>query len=143
MEPNLENPEYYSVSERLQIRCYDLLDRSEKQQMESFQLNRERLQLQKDVRVLQIEKKEAEEKLQSMETERNQLRAEKDQLQGCTRCVICLTNDRDTMFEPCSHFSFCKSCATRYLAYERATGRVPSCPVCRGSIAAIRNAYVT
>lgn len=40
-------------------------------------------------------------------------------------CVICMTNLRDCLLEPCSHFACCEECI------KQLTGL--SCPVCRQS----------
>lgn len=43
-------------------------------------------------------------------------------------CVICLTNDKDTVVMPCRHLCLCKECAQELQA------RSPKCPVCRGPL---------
>ena len=39
-------------------------------------------------------------------------------------CIICMTNYRDCVLEPCSHFACCEECI------KKLTGL--ACPVCRG-----------
>ena len=46
-------------------------------------------------------------------------------------CVICLTNEKDTICKPCKHVSLCSSCAQVVFQSER------KCPVCRQGIAEI------
>ena len=43
-------------------------------------------------------------------------------------CVICLTEDKDTLAKPCKHVSLCHSCADVVLRGNR------QCPICRQRI---------
>ena len=40
-------------------------------------------------------------------------------------CVICLTNEKDTIAKPCAHVSTCRECAEVIIQTNR------QCPICR------------
>ena len=46
-------------------------------------------------------------------------------------CVICLTNQKDTIAKPCKHVSLCSQCAQVVFNSDR------KCPVCRQNISEI------
>ena len=43
-------------------------------------------------------------------------------------CVICLTNDKNTLAKPCKHVSTCRDCAEAIIQTNR------KCPICRQEI---------
>jgi len=50
---------------------------------------------------------------------------------GQRECVICLTNDKNTLAKPCKHVSACFGCAQVIMASNR------QCPICRQEISEI------
>ena len=44
---------------------------------------------------------------------------------GTRECVICLTEDKNTLAKPCKHVSCCHACAQVIMASNR------QCPICR------------
>lgn len=55
------------------------------------------------------------------------------QLDSVTKCVACLTEDKDTILNPCRHLCMCAACA----------GRVNRCPICRTSVASRQRSYIS
>lgn len=45
------------------------------------------------------------------------------------QCVICLTNPRDTIMDPCMHLCICQDCSKHLM--EK---RMRKCPICRKSV---------
>ena len=43
-------------------------------------------------------------------------------------CVICMSNEKDSVFAPCGHFYCCNECATKIVVSDQ------PCPICRTSI---------
>ncbi len=117
---NVVNADDYTPGELQQIRIHELLDEKE--------------QLEKKKQVLEIEKKELQDQVEKLEVQ-------KDELERSKKCVICIRRERDTMFDPCGHFNFCRICATRHWELEQAQNRVVTCPICRKFATMIRTIY--
>ena len=47
---------------------------------------------------------------------------EKEKIINQFRCVVCFSKQKTILFEPCLHFSTCRSCSEK----------VSHCPICRG-----------
>lgn len=58
-------------------------------------------------------------------------------------CIVCITQKRDTVVEPCYHLKFCYSCISilHDRARESRTG-VPKCPLCRIPITKYTRAFL-
>lgn len=60
------------------------------------------------------------------------------------RCIVCLTNARVIMLEPCNHFMYCRDCAdTLMMPRTDSNGRIvaPTCAYCRAVITDKRVVY--
>jgi hypothetical protein len=55
---------------------------------------------------------------------------------GSTRCVTCISNDRNSLFMPCRHLVFCLECAHRH------TTQSNLCPICRTPIKEVMNVFL-
>lgn len=47
------------------------------------------------------------------------------------QCVVCFTNRKDTLFEPCHHMPCCRACAKKLFVHNGAV----KCPECRAHVA--------
>lgn len=64
---------------------------------------------------------------------RSRINSLERQLDSVTKCVACLTEDKDTILLPCNHLCVCSACAQR----------VRTCPVCRARIQDRRKSYLS
>ncbi|TNJ27654.1 Ankyrin repeat protein 2 [Giardia muris] len=51
-----------------------------------------------------------------------------------TICIVCLTNPKDTLLQPCGHLCACSNCAERIMNQ--------TCPLCRTPIESVIKAYI-
>ena len=51
-----------------------------------------------------------------------------DNEDGTRECVICLTEDKNTLCKPCKHVSTCHACAQVIMASNK------QCPICRQQV---------
>jgi hypothetical protein len=61
-----------------------------------------------------------------------------------TRCVVCLENQKDTLFKPCRHICCCRSCARQLtrVHLEQHKNTAFSCPKCRAPVTALTIVYI-
>jgi hypothetical protein len=61
-----------------------------------------------------------------------------------TRCVVCLENQKDTLFKPCRHICCCRSCARQLtrVHLEQQKNTAFSCPKCRTPVTALTIVYI-
>lgn len=91
----------------------------------------------KEIRQLQAELKAERNRHGHVEMDRDKLLAEKRSselklliVESRTKCLICLTRDRECQFQPCGHVGFCDVCANAHKATEAVLNRALTCPVC-------------
>lgn len=61
-----------------------------------------------------------------------------------TRCIVCLENQKDTLFKPCRHICCCRECA-RELArvhLQHKNNTAFSCPKCRKPVTALTIVFI-
>jgi E3 ubiquitin-protein ligase MGRN1 len=58
-------------------------------------------------------------------TEAYGLNSNRTDSENSKECVICLTNEKDTITQPCKHVALCNSCAQIIMGGDK------KCPVCR------------
>ena len=75
-------------------------------------------------------------RLESIRTERRE-RPERGDVPEPLQCVICLTAEREVIFEPCGHVCVCADCADTLISQGH------TCPVCRATIQTVRPAFVS
>lgn len=46
-------------------------------------------------------------------------------------CLICLTEDKDTLIMPCAHLCVCENCGKELVKAKH------TCPICRGNISSL------
>eukprot|EP00088_Acartia_fossae_P041910 TRINITY_DN4387_c0_g1_i6.p1 TRINITY_DN4387_c0_g1~~TRINITY_DN4387_c0_g1_i6.p1 ORF type:complete len:363 (-),score=51.54 TRINITY_DN4387_c0_g1_i6:436-1524(-) len=61
----------------------------------------------------------------------------RDNIPEHLQCVVCLGAEREVIILPCGHVSVCGSCALELIRMEQ------GCPVCRGPIQSIHQAFVS
>lgn len=61
-----------------------------------------------------------------------------------TRCIVCLENQKDTLFKPCRHICCCRGCARQLtrVHLEQENNTAFSCPKCREPVTALTIVYI-
>lgn len=73
------------------------------------------------------------------------LQTQVDRLRAASLCIVCLSNERNTMILLCGHVRTCQECTDvlRTVRYDDEGIRIPpTCPLCRGAIVGAERAYL-
>lgn len=76
-------------------------------------------------------------------------KSESDSDDGCDYnhidplCMICITNNKSTLLEPCNHLKFCEQCVDELMTPSTNNGVpvTPTCPQCNRQITGRRLVY--
>lgn len=58
-----------------------------------------------------------------------------------TECVICCTNEINTIFMPCCHIALCIGCSKKYHSQEKSRADGIKCLICKQPVSEIKRVY--